>query len=500
MSSIDRWVHYWADHLGNRPAIVEGDRTVSYRDLSQSILTTTAWLAGVGVGRGDRVGFCALNRAEQISTLFACARLGAILLPLNNRLSAGELAYQLADAEPRVVFVGDGFQETLAAIGSDAETNNMQLVDLDHWQPSPTAIGDAPKASGVGDDPVLMVYTSGTTGNPKGAIHTQSSLLHTILNAVAHQDLDADDVILTSLPLFHVGGLNIQTLPALYVGATVHLQRAFDPGDALEIIARHRPTQTLQVPATMTALLAHPAIADTDLSCLRGMNSGSSVVPAHLIDGFVELGVPVGQVYGATETGPTAIVLRYDDADRIGSCGKPALHTELRIVDGDGVDVAPGRAGEVWLRGPNIFAGYWRNDEATEQAFAGDWYRTGDVGHRDGDGFVHIEDRLKDMLISGGENVYPAEVENILMAHPALAEVAVIGRADEKWGEVPVAVVVVEDGMEAPSITELRAWCESRLARYKQPSDIVAVESLPRTALGKVTKHLLRDQVLGGGS
>ncbi len=499
MSSIDRWIHYWADHRGTRPAIVEHDRTASYRDLSQSILATAAWLSGAGIGRGDRVGFCALNRAEQISALFACARLGAVLLPLNNRLSAGELAFQLADAEPSVVLVGDGFQETLAAIGSDSDTKT-RLVDLDHWQPPPTPLEDAPRPAGVGDDPVLMVYTSGTTGNPKGAIHTQTSLLHAVLNGVAHQDLDADDVILTSIPLFHVGGLNIQTLPALYVGATVHLQRAFDPAEALEIIARHRPTQTLQVPATMTALLAHPDIAHTDLSCLRGMNSGSSVVPSHLIAGFAERGVPVGQVYGATETGPTAIVLRYDDADRIGSCGKPALHTELRIVDGNGDDVAAGQAGEVWLRGPNIFVGYWRNAEATERAFAGDWYRTGDVGHRDDDGFVYIEDRLKDMLISGGENVYPAEVENILLAHPALAEVAVIGRADEKWGEVPVAVVVVEDGMEAPTLADLRSWCSSRLARYKQPSDIVAVESLPRTALGKVTKHLLREHVLGGGS
>ena len=416
-----------------------------------------------------------------------------MLLPLNNRLAVHEIRFQLDDSGPSLALVGDGFGDLVAAAAP-----SLPLIDLDG--PPPTATGPLPGGSVRSPSaPVLMVYTSGTTGRPKGAVHTRRSLLHTVLNGVAHQDLTAEDVVLTVLPLFHVGGLNIQTLPALYVGATTVLHRRFDPGHCLADIAGHGVTQTLFVPAVMQAVLAHPDFAATELGTLRGLNSGSSVVPDHLIRGFLDRGVPVGQVYGSTETGPTALVLRYEHgAAHIGSCGKPALHTRLRLVDQTGRDVADGDPGELLLRGPNLFDGYWRQPAATAAAFRDSWYRTGDVGRRDGDGFVHIEDRLGDVLISGGENVYPAEVENALAEHPAIGAVAVIGRPDPRWGEIPVAVVEpVAPGAPVPAVDELRAWCTDRLARFKQPREVVVVPELPRTALGKVQKHLLRQQLDG---
>jgi len=495
--SVDAWIESWARHRPRHPAIVFEDATVSYAELAERVARRATWLTERGVEPGDRVGFCGLNRIEFVEVLAACARVGAVFLPLNNRLTSGELGFQLADAGPVLVLVTDGFGPTIEAAGGPQRAT----IDLDSTSELDGAAAERVSVDpGSGSDrPLLMVYTSGTTGQPKGAVHTTGSVLATILNGVAHQDLSAGDRILTVLPLFHVGGLNIQTLPALYVGATVILQRRFDPGGALDLVARYRPTQTLFVPAVMSAILDHPDLDRVDLSSLVGINSGSSVVPEHLIGGFLDRGIPVGQVYGATETGPTAVVLRYDDgAAQLGSCGRPALHSEVRLVDGTGRDVAAGEAGELLIRGPHLFGHYHRRPAETEAVFVDGWYRTGDVGRLDDDGWLFIEDRLDDVLISGGENVYPAEVENTLSEHPGIGAVAVIGRDDARWGEVPVAVVEPATDAPTPSVEELRAWCVDRLARFKQPREVIVVDELPRTALGKVTKHVLRQNLQGG--
>ena len=495
------WLSHWAGHRPDHPAVLDDDRTTSYRQLDRRARFTTAWLADRGIGAGDRVAYCGLNRVELIEVLAACERLGAVLLPVNNRLTVAEVGFQLADADPAMALVSDGFGPLMAEAGGPG----LPVVDIDDVDiPHAPEIERAPDPSPPMPEPVdgterplLMVYTSGTTGQPKGAVHTSRSLLFTVLNGVAHQDLSAADRVLTILPLFHVGGLNIQTLPALYVGATVILQRRFEPGHALELVTRHRPTQTLLVPATMDALLGHPDLDATDLGCLRGINSGSSVVPEHLTMGFIDRGVPVGQVYGATETGPTAVVLRYDDGlDAIGSCGRPALHSQLRLVDGDGVPVPPGQAGEIHIRGPHLFDHYHGRPEDTAAAVVDGWYRTGDVGRSDERGWLHIEDRVKDVVISGGENIYPAEVENVLSQHPGIGGVAVVAWPDPQWGEMPLAVVEAAPGRPTPGLEELQAWCRDRLARYKQPRRLVVVDELPRTALGKVTKHVLRARLI----
>jgi fatty-acyl-CoA synthase len=279
----------------------------------------------------------------------------------------------------------------------------------------------------------------------------------------------------------------------------VILQERFEAGAALAAIAREKPTLTLVVPAVMQAMIAHPDWATTDLSSLRAVGAGSSVIPRELIDAFHARGVPVMQVYGATETGPTATVLpRADAARKAGSCGLPAAHTEIDVFRDDGTRASPDERGELWVRGDNVFSGYWRDEAATRAAFGPrGWFRTGDVGHRDAEGYFWIDDRRTDLIISGGENVYPAEVEAVLAAHPAVAQCAVVARPDPKWGEVPVAVVALRPGATLPR-AEALALFEGRLARFKHPRDLLVLDRLPATALGKVEKFRLRALVRGG--
>ena len=482
--TIAEWIDQWADT--ERVAFRFEDETISYDQFSQRIDATARGLVDLGVGAGDRVGFCGLNRVEVFELLFASARIGAIFLPFNNRLTAAELAIQAADSTPSIVLTTDGFEGTWAQVETSPPVRNL---DSDPFPASEVALPDfvaSPQTT------VLMVYTSGTTGHAKGAMLSHDAMLFSVLNGIDQQELRADDRIIAPLPTFHVGGINIQTLPTLYVGGEVLLERRFDPSRVLQLIEDHAVTQTLLVPAMLQAVSALPEFASADLSSLRGINSGSSIVPAEVMQPYFDRGVPVGQVYGTTETGPTAVVLGYEEAAaNIGSCGRPATHTELRIVATEH-DVADGDAGELWLRGPNIFTGYWGNTAATDDAFApGGWFKTGDVGYRDVDGYVYISDRIKDVVISGGENVYPAELEPILAQHPAIAEVAVVGHPDDRWGEVPVAVVVLSEG-HSLDLPDLREWCDERMARFKQPRRLRLVDKLPRTALGKVKKHELR--------
>jgi len=308
-------------------------------------------------------------------------------------------------------------------------------------------------------------------------------------------DMTAQDHILTVLPLFHVGGLNIQTTPALQLGATVTLHARFAPEAALEAIERDRPTLTVLVPATIQAILDHPRWTATRLDSLRAVTTGSTQVPQRLVDAFTERNVPVLQVYGATETCPVSVYTRLSgDWRRPGSSGLPGLACEARIVDDNGAETAAGTAGEVVVRGPNVFSEYWGNASATAEALREGWYHSGDIGVRDADGHFYIHDRKKNLIISGGENIYPAEVERVLGQHPAIAEAAVIGRPDEKWQEVPVAYLVRRAGSAADP-AEIERFCLAELARFKVPREYVFVDSLPKNALGKVQHFRLKELV-----
>ena len=498
--NLARIVERWADHRPEHVAVHFRGEDLTYAVLGQRVAAATLRLASLGIDKGDRVAYLGYNHPELLAMLFACARLGAMLVPLNFRLAAPEHAEILAHADPAVLVADPAFFDHAAGLA--AALPLMRLVALEGeragwfaWQ-GPSPAGFSPRLPGTDADPVLIVYTSGTTGKPKGAVHTQAGLLWNVVNATAYQDLTSRDHVLTVLPMFHVGGLCIQTLPALHAGATVTIHARFDAAAFLRDVAARRPTLTLLVPATLNAIYSHPDWARTDLSSLREVNTGSSTVSDSLFAPFHARGIPVGQVYGATETGPVSIYLRAEDAMRkVGSAGKPALHAEIRLVDAEGRDVTPGTVGEILVRAPNVMQGYWK--DPSNPAFRDGWFATGDLARVDEEGYYWVVGRTKDMIISGGENVYPAELENVLADCPAVAESAVVGVPDPKWGEAVVAAVVTKPGAALDEAAVL-ALFEGRLARFKHPRRVVFVESLPKTALGKVQKAELR-RLIGAG-
>jgi fatty-acyl-CoA synthase len=478
--------------------IFEGER-LSYAAFSARIeLAARALQSEFGVGRGDRIAILSLNRPDYLVLLYACARLGAILLPLNWRLAVPEQLFILSDASIRVLALETAFANVLP--GLEKQLPNAGIVGLDFTPPRGEAFDDVlSRAGGNGrlthvdlSCPLLLVYTSGTTGRPKGAVLRQSALLWNGVMSQHMHGLTSDDHVLTVLPFFHVGGLNIQTTPALHHGATVTIHARFLPDATLAAFGRDRPTLTVLVPAIIQAVTDHPAWGTTDLSSLKAISTGSTIVPPHLIDRFVARGVQVLQVYGSTETCPVAIYTRLGgDLSRVGSTGLIGLCCEARIVDDAGNELPPGIAGEITVRGPNVFHEYWNNAEATRESLHDGWYRTGDVGLRDTDGYFWVHDRKKNLIVSGGENIYPAEVERVLLEHPDVAECGVIGRPDPKWDEIPIAYVIRRAGSSIGA-DALRAHILTQLARFKVPRDIIFVDDLPRTALGKVQHFMLR--------
>jgi fatty-acyl-CoA synthase len=417
-----------------------------------------------GVQRSAIVAWLGHNSWDMLATLVACERLGAVLLPLNWRLAPAELARIVTHA-------GAGH-----LLGTP-EVESLAGQVLARATLSPGA------AEGVQDGDLLLVYTSGTTGQPRGALHTRAGMQANAVAAIAAQGLDARSRVLTVLPLFHVGGLCIQTLPALAVGARVSLLPRFEPDAWFDAVQAWRPTTTLLVPAVMRALIEHPRWAAADLSSLAFVNSGSQIVPRALIEAFHARGVPVAQVYGATETGPVSIVLRPDEAlARPGLAGRPAVGVQVRLGDD----------GEVLLKGANLMRGYHRSSDAAFDA-AG-WFHTGDLAVQHADGMFEVVGRSKELIISGGENIHPAEVENLLVGWPGLADCAVVGLPDARWGEVPVLAVVPERGRGVDAEALLQALA-GRLARFKLPRRVVVLDALPRTALGKVQRAELAQRL-----
>lgn len=483
----------------DKPATIFEGSILSYAALSARIeQTARALKAEYGVGRGDRVAILSLNRPDYLVLLYACARLGAMLVPLNWRLAVAELSFILSDASIKVLILEQAFAEILPAL--EKSFPEAGVVGLE-FLPSrgrtfnellTLARGDGRNPHTDLSCPLLIVYTSGTTGRPKGAVLRQEALLWNGVMSQHMHGLTSGDHILTVLPFFHVGGLNIQTTPALHHGATVTIHSRFTPDTTLATIERGRPTLTVLVPATIQAVTEHPGWATTDLSSLRAISTGSTVVPPHLIERFTARGVPVLQVYGSTETCPVAIYTRLGgDLSRVGSTGLPGLCCEAAVIDDTGTELPANTPGEIVVRGPNLFHEYWGNEQATREALHDGWYRTGDIGLRDADGYFFVHDRKKNLIISGGENIYPAEVERVLLEHPDVVECGVIGRPDPRWDEVPIAYVIKRSGCLIDA-EALKAHVLTQLARFKVPREIVFVDELPRTALGKVQHFLLR--------
>jgi fatty-acyl-CoA synthase len=431
-----------------------------------------------------------------ISLLFAAARLGLILVPVNWRLADDEIRFVLDHAQVRTAFVEKQFNTQARLVCKDSAA--IRVIVADAQPDESNSLASFVRENGYDTDPevtlaspILLGFTSGTTGRPKAAILTQSALFWNAVNSQHMHDMTAADHVLTVLPMFHVGGLCIQTLPALHLGATVTMLPRFTPQATLEAIQELRPTLSVLVPATMAAIFADSHFASTDLSCLRAVATGSTDVPVAHINQWRARGVPVIQVYGATETGPLAIYQKIADSPVVGTIGKPALHCDIRLVNSNGRDCSVDEAGEILVRGPNVTAGYWRDQTATDAAFRDGWFQTGDVAVRDSSGYYWFRDRIKNVVISGGENIYPAELERILATCPAILECAVVGRADAKWGQTPVAIVVPAEGARLTE-SDVLGLFDGRLARFKHPRSVVIMDRLPRNAMGKVDTGVLK--------
>ena len=499
---LSEWIDRHARLTPERTAIRFAERDVSYAALAQLVQRMASAMAASGLKRGGCAAYLGLNRPEMLALLFACARLGVLFMPLNWRLAGPEHRQMLEQCpaslllvEPHFIAQTDAFRAALPP---------MTAVAFDQAQPGWIAFDDflergagpAARALGLTEaTPLLICYTSGSTGKPKGVVLSQDALTWNAANCAAMHELTPQDRILTTLPLFHVGGLNNLTTPALQQGCTVVLHPKFDAEATIDAIERERITLTVLVPAQLDMMMASPRWHSADFSSLRMITTGSTIVAARIIRAVHARGVPLVQIYGATETCPIAACLKAEDAERkAGSTGKAAAHCELRIVDEYGMDVAQGACGEILVRGPNVMSGYWKAPQETAAALIDGWFHSGDMGHQDAEGYLYVDGRKKEMIISGGENIYPAEIENLLAECQDIAEASVIGRADERWGEIVVAVVAPKTGCTLTPAAVLQLL-EGRIARYKHPKEVVFVGELPKTALGKVRKEDLRRMV-----
>ncbi|NEB82517.1 o-succinylbenzoate--CoA ligase [Streptomyces sp. SID14478] len=490
---LGSWPARRARKTPHRTALIHDGTTLTYAGLHARTTRLAHALRARGVRRGDRIAYLGPNHPSFLEVLFAAGVLGAVFVPLNTRLAGPEIAYQLDDAGATTVIHAPAHRALVAALPGGADTRTYIEVGLAYEE----LIASAPSADPVdepvsGDDTCIIMYTSGTTGRPKGAMLTHANLTWNALNVLIDTDCAADERALVSAPLFHTAGLNMLTLPVLLKGGTCVLVAAFDPAATLGLIARHRITTMFGVPTMYDLVARRPDWAEADLSSLRTLLCGGAPVPTSLIATYQERGLTFLQGYGMTEASPGTLFLDAEHAlSKAGSAGVPHFFTDVRVVRSDLRPAGPGETGEILVRGPHVMPGYWGLPDATAAAFTDGWFRTGDAARVDEDGYVHIVDRIKDMIISGGENVYPAEVEDVLLTHPDVAECAVIGVPDERWGEVPRAVVVPREGARIDPAAVL-ASLDGRLARYKIPKSLVVADELPRTASGKLLKSRVR--------
>ena len=500
------WIANHANARGEKEAIRDlgTGRSFTYGELHARADALAAYMASVGVGRGDRVAVLAQNGVEFFDVQFACARTGAICVLLNWRLTVTELEYILNDSSPLLLIHDATFTEQAEELQRRCGIKTLLKTETGPSNPYENALesfAGKPFEPVVltHDDVVTIMYTSGTTGHPKGAMITHGMNFWNAVNLGIPCGVGVDSVHLSVLPLFHTGGLNCYSNPVLHAGGTVVIMKAFDPAEALGLIGDPKQgiTHFFAVPAPCQFMMQHADFETIDFSRLRYAGVGGAPCALTIMEAWAGRGVLLMQGFGMTETSPACIFLDPKDALRkIGSTGKVLMHTEMRIVNDAGGDCGPEEIGELWVAGPNITPGYWNRPDATAASFEGRWLKTGDAAKFDDEGFVYIVDRWKDMYISGGENVYPAEIENVLYQLPEIAEAAIIGVPNDKWGEVGLAVLALKPGMTIDRATVVE-HCVSRLAKFKVPNDIAIVPALPRNATGKVLKRELRTQFLG---
>lgn len=499
------WLKRHAERTPHKLALVDSytGRQYTYAQFNERANRLASFFKEeLEIQAGDRVSILAQNSSDYYEVLFGCGKMGAILNTLNWRLAEPELEFIIGDCAPRVFIYEPEFAEAVEALRPNIDCQYFVVMD-DEGVEEDWAYEDALAAgspAGVEmprltyDDTWAILYTSGTTGRPKGAQVTYGNFFYNAIGIGMAVDLHSSDINLNVLPTFHAGGLGLYAAPTFHAGGTVIVMRSFDAAKLLRLIEEWRVTVILLVPAIYLMLSQFPEFESYDLSSVRSWASGGSALPPSIVDEFARKNIIIQQGFGMTETGPTVFLITKADAVRkAGSVGKPVMHTDVRIVDREGNILGPGEVGELCVRGGNVTTGYWNRPEATAEAIVDGWLHTGDAAKYDEEGFYNIVDRWKDMFISGGENVYPAEVENVIYQHPAVAEVAVIGVPHLKWQEVGKAVVVVKEGQSLTE-EEVIEFCQGKLARYKIPKSVIFIDALPRTAAGKVLKRELREK------
>jgi acyl-CoA synthetase (AMP-forming)/AMP-acid ligase II len=499
-----RVLEHHASRTPDKPIAVHGDRVVTYAGMQAWSADVAGGLASRGVGAGDVVGLLSYNNVEFLATIFAANHLGAVAMPINWRLAAPELRFILEHSGARSLVCGAELRELAEAAtqGLDPAPAKILVTDdsVDGWARFADLRADGPPPARVpaaANDLHRLMYTSGTTGRPKGVMLTHANLAWKNFAHVTEFGFTADDVGLACGPLYHVGALDLVTTTMIAVGATTVVHTTFDAQQVVDEIERSRITTIWAAPAMVRAILDVPGVESRDLSSVRVIIAGGEKMPIPTIE-RIRTTFPsawFADAYGLTETVSGDTFLDRDHVvSKLGSVGRPCQYLDLQIWDEDGAPVAAGERGEVVLRGPKVFPGYWRDPDATAAAFRGGWFHTGDIGVLDDDGFLTIVDRLKDMIVSGGENIASSEVERVLYEHEAVVEAAAVGRPDDRWGEVPVAFVVVDD---AATVTadELLEHCRGQLAKFKVPKDVVFIDALPRNPSGKVLKRELRDRI-----
>lgn len=493
------WINHHARTRPDKVASVDlgTGREFTYAEMDDRCSRLATLLSEThGVGFGDRVAVLASNNSNFFEVQFACWKIGAVFTPLNWRLALPELQFILGDCRPSLMIVDDDFAEMGASLAESGLAPSV--INWDVGPDYEEALAGAEPLQFVADctfdTPITIMYTSGTTGRPKGCIITQGMVLFNAINCVEFFMTGVDMTCLTVLPLFHTAGLNVFANPAYHFGGTNIVMREFDPGKCLELLgdADVGITHFMGVPTHYLFISQHPAFADATFPTVKSAGIGGAPSPLPLIEAWGAKGLPLQQAFGMTETSPLSTALKPEDAMvKIGSAGLPAMHTEVRVVDEEGNDVAPGVVGEIWTRGPNVTPGYWEYPEANEESFVDGYLKTGDAARVDDEGFIYIVDRWKDMYISGGENVYPAEVESVLYQLDQVGEAAIIGVPDERWGEVGRAIIILKPETQLDEATVL-AHCAEQLAKFKVPMSAVFVDEIPHNATGKVLKRELR--------
>jgi len=505
--NVGNWISQWSMIRPRATAIIADDVPFTYLEVNKRINKLVGFLLSAGIRKGDRVAVLLHNRKEYIEIFFALSKLGGIIVPLNWRLAVSEIQFILQDSGAKVIFFEPEFKQSIETLRKHVEIDvcvwcigpdDPRATDIPSWAVEyETALSGCrdtePKLDErVGDaDPHIIMYTSGTTGVPKGAVLSHRKTFFNVLNSDMFFDLTTKDIMIVARPMFHSGGLIVNSSPVLYKGGTIVVKRRFRPIEILETVQRYKAT-IIELPVTVyQRILNECPIENYDLSSLRCCFTGGERVPLRLLKELASRGLAVSQIYGLTEVSTLFCLPMEEAREKIGSVGHPVFHGSVKIVDEKGNPVEPGQNGEVIVKGPIVMGGYWKRPDLTDEVIKDGWLHTGDLARTDNEGFVYIVDRSKDMFISGGENVYPAEIEKVLLGHPVVADAAVVGVNDEKWGEVGRAFIVLKNN-QSVTTEEIIVFLEDKLAKYKIPKHIKFMSELPKTASGKIKKYLLK--------